>query len=60
MEKEKLFNWKRSGGYAWKACFPLTRAERMTRAGAPAAEEPAQGSEPAGQLGPLAPQGGKP
>ncbi len=53
---EKLFDWKRSGGYAWKACFPLSRAERS-----PLGTRVAEGATPAGKkAGPLAPPGGKP
>ena len=35
-ENQKLFDWKRSGAYAWKSAFPLTRTgERLTRPIAP-------------------------
>lgn len=35
LDREKLFDWKRGGSYAWKASFPLSRGERPVRTGAP-------------------------
>lgn len=59
-ENQKLFDWKRSGSYAWKACFPLTRVDRVTRSAAAGPESPALAVKPIESQPPVAPQGGKP
>jgi hypothetical protein len=56
-ENQKLFDWKRSGSYAWKACFPLTRTGARPAATARTAEQ-----KPLAPEGPppAVPQSGKP